>query len=811
MNGTQQPPPPEHDLVRLATDLSEMASSSGMLGPLQFNLDTLQDDHGQPFLTSKSNQQGTSHRQVEHRHNSSKGLAPGIKGGAPPLPTRPNATRPGWVRRRDSRDESLPSAPSSFNLQIPMDEPLCPSDHEQQHQRGSFRVLTDTKIHHDNEIKRLWPGGVSSVYLREAEAAQPTHGVALVKKAVRLGGHVTAFDSSRLLMRATVHEFSISHLPHAPSAWYTLDSTIEVHKDKVGGSTSNSSRSELPVEGPSTSSQHSSHARNVTQLIEQQEKQLRETLQDIHRSIAAPQASTTADDDYQRHAYPPAPNDAGDDYGDSGSRQLLDEFGIDETMPPTSGRVAAQNGPFTLWLRRFLQLPLRILAIPIGLLGIAFGIVARLLRIRPGQTSLGPRNPFARDARSLQRMDPVGSAERFVRSIEEMTGAVRWSRRLGDAQGSSSSVVGTSSGGSSSLERRRSGSNSSARKALPDFWIGSYESVLKKAKDDFQVLMVVLTCDEHEDDELFKRRVLTDPELLNALAREKILVWGGDVRDVDAYQASKALQFFRLPFVAFVALQPQSSNPTLPGSASISSPKLSVVTRLEGSPSSTLSASSLLAHLTNVVLPRVNPFMARLKAQHATRLEERRLRQKQDRAFAMSAQKDEERVLRKRAEESQRQRDVEERKRKEEAALRIREGSKKWRAWKRGQLQVEGEREGVRIGVRLGDGRRVVRSFAKEAKVEDVYAYVECSFETDDGERREAPPEDYEHIYEFQLAAPFPRYVLEVDGDAGQRTLEQIPWLEKNASLIVEGLEQRRISLGKSEASDDEEIEEDDN
>ncbi|KDE03590.1 hypothetical protein MVLG_05925 [Microbotryum lychnidis-dioicae p1A1 Lamole] len=751
MNETQQHPPSEHDLVRLATDLSEMASSSGMLGPLQFNLDTLQDDQGQPFLTSKFNQQGTSHRSPWTNHY------------IPPIPR------------------------SSVSVAL----------------SGRTRALEVALNQSVSELRdQLWPGGISSVYLREAEAAESTHGVALIKKAILSAGRVTAFDS--------IHEFSISHLPHAPSACYTLNSTIEVHKDKIGGSTSNSSRSELPVEGPSTSSQHSSHARNVTQLIEQQEKQLRETLQDIHRSIAPPQASTTADDDYQRHAYPPAPNDAEDDYGGSESRHLLDEFGIDETMPPTSGRAAAQNGPFTRWLRRFLQLPLRILAIPIGLLGIAFGVVARLLRIRPGQTSLGPRNPFARDARSLQRMDPVGSAERFVRSIEEMTGAVRWSRRLGDAQGSSSSVVGTSSGGSSSLERRRSGSNSSARKALPDFWIGSYESALKKAKDDFQVLMVVLTCDEHEGDELFKRRVLTDPELLNALAREKILVWGGDVRDVDAYQASKALQFFRLPFVAFVALQPHSSNPTLPGSASISSPKLSVVTRLEGSPSSTLSASSLLAHLTNVVLPRVNPFLARLKAQHATRLEERRLRQEQDRAFAMSAQKDEERVLRKRAEESQRQRDVEERKRKEEVALRIREGSTKWRAWKRGQLQVEGEREGVRIGVRLGDGRRVVRSFAKDAKVEDVYAYAECSFETDDGERREAPPEDYEHIYEFQLAAPFPRYVLEVDGDAGQRTLEQIPWLEKNVSLIVEGLEQRRISLGKSEASDDEEIEEDD-
>lgn len=43
------------------------------------------------------------------------------------------------------------------------------------------------------------------------------------------------------------------------------------------------------------------------------------------------------------------------------------------------------------------------------------------------------------------------------------------------------------------------------RRSVPDFWVGGYESALRRAKEEVKVLMVVLTCDEHEDDAEFKR------------------------------------------------------------------------------------------------------------------------------------------------------------------------------------------------------------------------------------------------------------------------------------------------------------------
>lgn len=172
---------------------------------------------------------------------------------------------------------------------------------------------------------------------------------------------------------------------------------------------------------------------------------------------------------------------------------------------------------------------------------------------------------------------------------------------------------------------------------------------------------------------------------------------------------------------------------------------MSVISRVEGSPSTATSAASLVTHLTTIVIPRVTPFLTRLRQQAATRLAERRLREEQDRAYALAAARDEERVLKVRAEEGRKKRESEERERKAHEVERLRDGAKRWRAWMRGVLEREGEAAetevGIaRVGVRLGDGRRAVRRFGAQEKVERVYAFVECALEKDDGERLGASP-----------------------------------------------------------------------
>lgn len=341
------------------------------------------------------------------------------------------------------------------------------------------------------------------------------------------------------------------------------------------------------------------------------------------------------------------------------------------------------------------------------------------------------------------------------------------------------------------------------------------------------------------------RNVLTDPELLRALAGEGILCWGGDVRERDAYLGAlrvallfasaplmcsfphartvgKTIQYHALPCIAFLALQPSSSP------VSTSSPRMAIITRLEGP--TACAAPAVLAHLTTIVLPRVSPFLARLRAQAASRDAERRIREEQDRAYRAAALKDTERVLKVRREEERKKLDLVERvRRDEDKANRERERQERkekadaWRAWRRIELEREGDEPAetevgiARIGVRLGDGRRAVRRFRREDTIEKVYAFVECALSPALGlkevggrvGRAQSPPRGYVHVYEFELATTFPRFVLDVGGSAvGTRVGEVEGLAGGSVNLTIEGLEKRRRSMGEMESDEEEEEEE---
>lgn len=99
---------------------------------------------------------------------------------------------------------------------------------------------------------------------------------------------------------------------------------------------------------------------------------------------------------------------------------------------------------------------------------------------------------------------------------------------------------------------QRSSGAGGARRVIPDFLVSSYTAALQRAKTETKVIMVVLTCEEHESDADFKqcghsltrrgctlivhRSGLADSELVRTLNAEGILAWGGDVRERDAHQ-----------------------------------------------------------------------------------------------------------------------------------------------------------------------------------------------------------------------------------------------------------------------------------
>ena len=131
--------------------------------------------------------------------------------------------------------------------------------------------------------------------------------------------------------------------------------------------------------------------------------------------------------------------------------------------------------------------------------------------------------------------DPASVADRFVRELEDETGAMTVSRARASRR--------EQEPGPSSAVGERDVLLDPGRKLLPDFWLGSYDSALEAAKREARVLCVILLSDEHDDSPEFRRSVLTDPELVRILTENEIIVWAGDIRQSEGYQGMSSSRF----------------------------------------------------------------------------------------------------------------------------------------------------------------------------------------------------------------------------------------------------------------------------
>jgi FAS-associated factor 2 len=201
-----------------------------------------------------------------------------------------------------------------------------------------------------------------------------------------------------------------------------------------------------------------------------------------------------------------------------------------------------------------------------------------------------------------------------------------------------------------------------------------------------------------------------------------------------------------------VDLQPRRS-PTSSSSSSrnTSPPLLTVLSRHQGKciPSATgpTSAQTLVDHIERQLLPRVTPFLNRLISSHRERELDRHLRDEQDRAFQMAAQRDKERIEAKMAAEKaiidakklaeEESRLASQRRAREAEMARVKENERMdWRRWTR--RAVVSSRPTIdkntppsqgcsllRIAIRLPTGGRVIHQFSQSSTLTSLYASVD--------------------------------------------------------------------------------------
>jgi len=137
---------------------------------------------------------------------------------------------------------------------------------------------------------------------------------------------------------------------------------------------------------------------------------------------------------------------------------------------------------------------------------------------------------------------------------------------------------------------------------------------------------------------------------------------------------------------------------------------------------------------------------------------ERRLREEQDRRFAESARRDQEKVAERLREETRRREKEEEEERvRGEAALRdsaIEEARRLWRAGARAKWLTPGRTGGVRVRIRFPDGKGATGAFAKDDPVLALFCLVDAQLHPANDAPVEADDVDLAHALEAYALTP---------------------------------------------------------
>lgn len=313
------------------------------------------------------------------------------------------------------------------------------------------------------------------------------------------------------------------------------------------------------------------------------------------------------------------------------------------------------------------------------------------------------------------------------------------------------------------------------------FFEGGLAQAHDLAKKELKFLLVILLSPEHDDTAPFIRDTLLSQDVIDYIKdpTNNIILWGGNVLDSEAYQVATEYTCTKFPFTALVCLTPKEG-----------STRMGIVKRLVGP----MPASTYLSELQNSV-EKYGSDLDGVRAERTAQEVSRNLRNEQDSAYERSLAIDRERARqRKEAAAAAEAAESLAREKAQEAALLERKRNQ-WKTWRTAKLLPEpaaDDKNVVRVALKMPEGSgagRIVRRFAQDAPVEELYAFVECydrlqggaDDSTEEAASDVEAPEAYEHKYLFRIASTLPRVVYEASTTAtlGER-------IGKSGNLIVE-------------------------
>lgn len=324
--------------------------------------------------------------------------------------------------------------------------------------------------------------------------------------------------------------------------------------------------------------------------------------------------------------------------------------------------------------------------------------------------------------------------------------------------------------------------------SLP-FLENGYNMALEKAHRELKFLVVVLLSPEHDDMNGWVKETLLSRQVVEYIndPNNQILLWGGNVQDSEAYQVANSLRCTKFPFASVIVHTPN-----------VSSTAMSNIGRIAGN----TNPAEFLTKLRTAISQNKEP-LDRVRARRTEQQASRTLRQEQDSAYERSLAQDRERARQRREAEAARQRAEAEEAARLAAEEKRAADLQQWKQWRASNLTPEPEGpDAIRVSIRLPSGERVIRKFAPDANLEEVYAFVECyeiltatvaaDEEAQISEKIVSEPVGFEHKYGFRLVSPMPRTVYEVE--AGGTVRERIG---RGGNLLVEMIEEEDSDEGE--------------
>ncbi|EMG48317.1 hypothetical protein G210_1125 [Candida maltosa Xu316] len=204
----------------------------------------------------------------------------------------------------------------------------------------------------------------------------------------------------------------------------------------------------------------------------------------------------------------------------------------------------------TYWLNYILIQPLIIVLV------IIFRVLSTILNIVYFQSSSS--------STTQETVDPVSKASKFIRELEENL--------------EPPSIYSDNNNNSNTNSGISASSTPDDSERLPPFLLSSYTQALYLAKTRAKFMFIYIS--NGQKDEIFNKIITNENFLKLFQNNSNLIIWGGDVRNSEAYQVGNSLNVTKYPFLGLLCLT-RTTKMTPQGPAKTPA-KISLVAKLQG-------------------------------------------------------------------------------------------------------------------------------------------------------------------------------------------------------------------------------------